>query len=95
MESKTGMVSISRVAHHQRLYPRCLSSQLLSPWPNQVAEYRAYIVDSQGHFASFRAFVCDGDDEAITWARQLKVDGHAVELWSGERFILRLPATSS
>ena len=54
-------------------------------------EYRAYIIGSDGHFASFRAFVCDGDDEAITWAKQLAGEGHAVELWTRKRFILRLP----
>lgn len=58
-------------------------------------EYRAYILNSGGHFASFRAFVCDTDDEAIAWAKQLSDDGHGIELWSGKRFILRLPATSS
>ena len=52
-------------------------------------EYRAYIVDGDGHFASCRAFRCADDTEAVTRARQL-VDGQDVELWSGERFIVRL-----
>jgi len=56
---------------------------------NAVTEYRAYIVGLDGHFVSFRAFSCADDSEAVTWARQL-VDGHDVELWSGERFIVRL-----
>jgi hypothetical protein len=55
----------------------------------QVNEYRAYVVGDDGHFASFRAFRCADDSEAITSAKQL-VDGHDVELWSGERFILRI-----
>jgi hypothetical protein len=55
----------------------------------QVNEYRAYVVGDDGHFVSFRAFRCAEDGEAITWAKQL-VDGHDVELWSGERFIARL-----
>jgi hypothetical protein len=54
-----------------------------------MAEYRAYFVGEDGHFESFRAFVCDGDDNATVWAKQL-VDGHDVELWSGERFVIRL-----
>jgi hypothetical protein len=54
-----------------------------------MAEYRAYIVGTDGHFASFRAFVCNDDGDAIIWAEQL-VDGHDVELWSGERFVKRL-----
>ena len=52
-------------------------------------EYRAYIVGEDGHFASYRAFVSTDDSDAITWAKRL-VDGHDVELWSGERFIIRL-----
>ena len=30
-----------------------------------------------------------GDADATVWAKQL-VDGHDVELWSGERFVFRL-----
>jgi hypothetical protein len=55
----------------------------------QVNEYRAYIVGNDGHFESFRAFVCNDDSDAVVWAKQL-VDGHDVELWSGERFVVRL-----
>ena len=54
-----------------------------------MSEYRAYIVGRDGHFASCRAFRCADDTEAVTYARQL-VDGQDVELWSGERFIVRL-----
>ena len=52
-------------------------------------EYRAYIIGRDGHFASCRAFRCADDTEAVAFARQL-VDGQDVELWSGERFIVRL-----
>jgi hypothetical protein len=52
----------------------------------QVMEYRAYIVGEDGHFASYRAFVCTDDSEAITMAKQL-VDGHDVELWQRDRKI--------
>jgi hypothetical protein len=54
-----------------------------------MAEYRAYIVGKDGHFVSYRAFVCSDDSDATIWAKQL-VDGHDVELWSGERFVKRL-----
>jgi hypothetical protein len=54
-----------------------------------MTEYRAYVVGTDGHFQSCRAFKCADDSEAVTWAKQL-VDGHDVELWSGERFIVRL-----
>jgi hypothetical protein len=54
-----------------------------------VSEYRAYIVGEDGHFVSSRAFVCGSDADAKVWAKQL-VDGHDVELWSGERLVIRL-----
>ena len=54
-----------------------------------MIDYRAYIVGQDGHFASFRAFACSNDSDAIEWAKQL-VDGHDIELWSGERFITKL-----
>ena len=52
-------------------------------------EYRAYTVGIDGHFTASRAFACVNDDDAIVWAKQL-VDGHDVELWSGERFVIKL-----
>jgi hypothetical protein len=54
-----------------------------------VNEYRAYVIGPDGHFVSSRAQVCPDDSHAITWAKQL-LDGRAVELWSGERFLIRL-----
>jgi hypothetical protein len=54
-----------------------------------MAEYRAYLVGHDGHFVSFEGFASLDDGEAITKAKRL-VDGHDVELWSGERFIIRL-----
>lgn len=52
-------------------------------------EYRAYTVGDDGHFTASRAFTCANDGDAIVWAKQL-VDGHDVELWSGERFVVKL-----
>jgi hypothetical protein len=46
-----------------------------------VPEYRVYFVGPDGHFFNFKPLSCGSD--------QL-VDGHAVELWSGERFITKL-----
>jgi hypothetical protein len=54
-----------------------------------VNEYRAYLIGHDGHFASSRSFVCGNDADATVWAEQL-VDGHDVELWSGDRFVARL-----
>jgi len=55
----------------------------------QVNEYRAYSVGDDGHFNASRAFKCANDDDAIVWAKQL-VDGHDVELWNGDRFVIKL-----
>jgi hypothetical protein len=56
-----------------------------------VVEYRAYLVDHDGHFVSLEPMVCTDDAEAIKKAQRL-VDRFAVELWSGERFVIRLEA---
>jgi hypothetical protein len=57
-----------------------------------VNEYRVYVFGKDGHISSFRAFVCADDADATVWAKQL-VDGHGVELWSRDRFVIRLNAT--
>jgi hypothetical protein len=53
-----------------------------------MAEYRAYMMGEDGHIRSYRAFVCDGDADAMVWAKQL-LDGNDIELWSGDRFVIR------
>lgn len=55
----------------------------------RVAEYRAYAVGHDGRLVGSRAFVCDSDADATVWAKQL-VDGHDIELWSGDRLVIRL-----
>jgi hypothetical protein len=57
-----------------------------------MTEYRAYTVGLDGHFLGFEPLVCRDDGEAIATAQRL-VDGHDVELWSGDRFIIRLERT--
>lgn len=54
-----------------------------------MPDYRAYIVGSDGHFAKYESFSCPDDGEAVIKAKQL-VEGCDVELWEGERFIVRL-----
>jgi hypothetical protein len=54
-----------------------------------VVEYRAYTVGDDGHFVGFEPLFCANDAEAIEKASRL-VDGHHIELWSGERFVKRL-----
>jgi hypothetical protein len=54
-------------------------------------EYRAYTVGVDGHFIGFEPLKCANDAEAIEKATRL-LDGHDVELWSGERLVVRLTA---
>jgi hypothetical protein len=54
-----------------------------------VVEYRAYTVGVDGHFIGFEPLICRDDTEAIKVAERL-VDGHDIELWSGERLVIRL-----
>ena len=69
--------------------PRALAGNLSVVGVAQVSEYRAYVIGQDGHIASYRAFVCDTDADAAVWAKQL-ADGHDVELWSGDRFVIRI-----
>jgi len=54
-----------------------------------MAEYPAYAVGDDGRFISFEALVGADDADAIEKAKRL-FDGHAIELWSGDRFVVRL-----
>ena len=54
-------------------------------------EYRAYLIDRDGHIVHRVDMLCD-DDEAATVRAQLLVDIHTVELWHGARLVTRLPA---
>jgi hypothetical protein len=58
-----------------------------------MAEYRAYVVGDDGHFVNFEGFVAADDGEAIARAQRL-VDGHDIEVWSGERFVKLLSPES-
>jgi hypothetical protein len=51
-----------------------------------MAEYRAYIVRTDGQFIKAIELLCPDDDTAKEYAKQL-VDGHDVELWQGDRRI--------
>jgi hypothetical protein len=55
-----------------------------------MAEYRAYTIGSDGHFAGYEAFVCEGDATAIERAKRL-VAADDVEFWSGPRLVAKLP----
>jgi hypothetical protein len=54
-----------------------------------MAEYRAYFVGADEHFVGSEWLLSDNDDEAIKMAQRL-VDDRDVELWSGDRLVVRL-----
>jgi hypothetical protein len=49
-----------------------------------MPEYRAYILDREGHIIRPVDLHCENDDKAKEKARQL-VNGHDVELWQLDR----------
>jgi hypothetical protein len=49
-----------------------------------VADYRAYIIDHEGHINRAVELECPDDEAAEKAAKQL-VNGHDVELWQRER----------
>jgi hypothetical protein len=53
-----------------------------------MAEYRAYIIGTDGQFLRAVEILCPDDDAAKEYAKQL-VDGHDIELWQGERQIAK------
>ncbi|MEA2864641.1 MAG: hypothetical protein QOC84_2597 [Bradyrhizobium sp.] len=53
-----------------------------------MAEYRAYLIGSDGHFVRAVELLCPDDDTAKEYAKQL-VDGHDVELWQLDRQIAK------
>ena len=52
-------------------------------------EYRAYIIDSDGHFHRSVSLDCLDDAEAVERAKHL-LDGHDVELWQLDRKVATL-----
>jgi len=56
-----------------------------------MAEYRAYLIGSDGHFCDAVPLVCTDDTEAIEKAKQL-VNGYDVELWQCDRMVAALKA---
>ena len=54
-----------------------------------MAEYRAYLVDSHGHFYDLVPLICAEDAEPMEKPKRLAV-GHDVELWQLDRKIATL-----
>jgi hypothetical protein len=55
----------------------------------EMIEYRAFTLGEDDHITASRAVTCSNDGDAIIWAKQL-IDGHDIELWHGDRFVIRL-----
>jgi len=59
---------------------------------NDKVDYRAYVVGPDGHvIRPPHIFSAENDDAALEHTRQF-VDGYDIELWSGARLVLKLPA---
>ena len=54
-----------------------------------MIEYRAYVIGSDGHIVSATGLVCENDEAAIAEARTFLLD-QTIEIWSGDRFVIRL-----
>ena len=53
-----------------------------------MPEFRIYTIGRDGHFSDAKNIECADDQEAIQKAQQT-LDGHDVELWQRDRFIVR------
>lgn len=49
-----------------------------------MTDYRVDLIGLHGHIEASRSFVCDTDENAIVWAKQM-VGQQPAELWSGAR----------
>lgn len=54
-----------------------------------MPEYRAYILNRDGHIGGFDPIVCSDDEAAIAAAKRL-VNGQDVELWQADRMVTKL-----
>jgi hypothetical protein len=57
--------------------------------PRTRSVYQAYAVGSDGNFAGFKLMICRHDDEAVVKAKRL-IDDYDIEVWNGDRFVIRL-----
>lgn len=51
-----------------------------------MSEYRTYTIGMDGRFAGYEEMVCRDDGEAVAKAKRI-VNGHDIEVWSGNRFV--------
>lgn len=74
-----------------RPWARLRLQYALHSWVEGVMpEYRVYTIGhTDGQFIAVRSIECPNDQAAIRQARQM-LDGHSLEVWELERFIVRL-----
>ena len=54
-----------------------------------MIEYRAYVIGNDGHIVRAIEQVCENDEAAIVEVKTLLLD-RTIEIWSGDRFVIRL-----
>jgi hypothetical protein len=54
-----------------------------------MTDYRVYVIGLDGHFVKAVELDRANDSAAIETAEQF-IDGHDLEVWQGDRFIIRL-----
>jgi hypothetical protein len=54
-----------------------------------MAGYRVYAVGDDGHIVKSTPLICDDHSQAVAEAIEIS-EGHAIEIWSGDRFVARL-----
>ena len=54
-----------------------------------MIEYRAYVIGSDDHIVSATGLVCENDESAIAEVKTFLLD-RTIEVWSGDRFVIRL-----
>jgi hypothetical protein len=66
-----------------------MSQYPLIAGPPEAHRYRAVLLDIYGKILRIRTMAGSDDEEALGIARNM-LDGRAIELWDGDRFIERL-----
>jgi hypothetical protein len=51
-----------------------------------MPKYCTHVVGDDGRVEKSRSFICETDADALVWAKHL-MEGHMVELWSGDRLV--------
>ena len=58
----------------------------------EMADYRIFFLDSDGHVRNAVEMDCENDEAAVAFAQE-KFDGRCMELWQLGRMVSRLEAT--